>query len=56
MVVLNHLVKLSSQYIQYEMTPKLKWPVFDPRNLNCDRLAYKIFLMQFENCVLSMHD
>lgn len=38
------------------MAPKLKCPVFDPSSLVGDKLAYKIFLVQFENCVLGMHD
>ena len=38
------------------MVRKLKCHVFDPCSLNCDRLAYKNFLMQFENCVLGMQD
>ena len=48
--------KVKQLYIQYEMAPKLKCPVFDPYSLTSDRLAYKNFLMQFENCVLGMHD
>ena len=43
-------------YIQYEMSPKLKCPVFDPSSLNCYRLADKNFFTQFENCVLGIQD
>ena len=35
--------KVKQPYIQYEMAPKLKCPVFEPSSLNCDRLAYRIF-------------
>ena len=35
--------KVKQSYIQNEMAPKLKCPVFDPRSLNCDILAYKNF-------------
>ena len=38
------------------MVPRLKCPVFDPSSLISDWLAYKNFLMQFENCVLGLHD
>ena len=48
--------KIKQPYIQYELAPKLKCPVFDPSSLNCDSLAYKNFLMQFENRALGMHD
>ena len=43
-------------YIQYEIAPKLKRPVFDPSSLNCDKLAIKNFLIQYGNCVLDMHN
>ena len=35
--------KAKQPYIQYEMAPKLKCPVFNPSNLTSDRLAYKFF-------------
>ena len=35
--------KVKLLYIQYEMAPKLKCPIFDPGSLTSDRLAYKNF-------------
>ena len=46
--------KVKQSYIPYEMAPKTKCPVFEPSSLNCDRLAYKNFLIQSEKCVLGI--
>ena len=41
-------------YLQYDMTPKLKCPVFDPYSLASDKLADKNILVQLEDCVFGM--